>query len=368
LIHEGLQSIPGAKTAGKVQKKAANAYSSVDDMNRMVIFVNEIRKGKTDAQAAAIARKYMLDYTNLPPIARLLRAYGMPFIAFPWKFIPMVPEMVAKHPFKVLKYEEMFRQFGDISQKMSTMSEKEFDRAGNLVDKIRETPIGESHLMRSMHVAPFGLTPDQTEKGRKGNFYALDKRYIFPLAEYFTPVDSEGYLPNLLQPSHPLYSIAYVMVTGQDPYFGYSINDKNDSTEERMWNIAAYVWRTLSPSSPFVPGSYQYEKLKSSVDKSHIWNVRRKYTQDSLLAIMDVFLGIKIKEYSTNKETKRLSNEFLSYRRSIEKEAQEIAQQYPDQNDPVRKQKLDELYRKLANERNEFTEKASLGGDVDDER
>ena len=99
-------------------------YSAEDGVFRLALFkdhlAKNVREGITPtddqyAEAAAFARKYMLDYEIDAPAVELMRETAMPFISYTYRAAPIVAETVMKRPWKIAKWGLILNAANDLA-------------------------------------------------------------------------------------------------------------------------------------------------------------------------------------------------------------------------------------------------------------
>jgi hypothetical protein len=73
-------------------------YGKIDDFYKLMTFTHFREKGLSIADAAAKARKWIMDYSTVAPSIRVARRYFMPFASFQYKIIPLMAEAMATRP------------------------------------------------------------------------------------------------------------------------------------------------------------------------------------------------------------------------------------------------------------------------------
>ncbi len=91
---------------GKAVRAEAGAlmdlYQSEDDVFRLAAWLKAKEDGKTDMEAGKIARGSFMDYHINAPWVQGARNTALPFIAFPYRAVPMLLEMAGKKPHKIM--------------------------------------------------------------------------------------------------------------------------------------------------------------------------------------------------------------------------------------------------------------------------
>ena len=110
------------KFAGKTPMD--KLYSAEDGVFRLALYkdylAKNVAKGQTPAdeqysEAAAFARKYMLDYEIDAPAVELMRETAMPFISYTYRAAPIIAETVVKRPWKIAKWGLILNAANDLA-------------------------------------------------------------------------------------------------------------------------------------------------------------------------------------------------------------------------------------------------------------
>jgi len=118
-------------------------YQAEDNVFRLGLFKDRIAKGDTPEEAAAFARKYMLDYEIHAPGVKLLRGSFLPFISYTYRVAPILLETAIHRPWKIAKWGSLLYGAnligidiaeGDIERERRY--QKELDQGFDMFDKI----------------------------------------------------------------------------------------------------------------------------------------------------------------------------------------------------------------------------------------
>lgn len=86
--------------------KVSDLYQFSEALGKTIKIIDEMKKGKSEAEAAIEAQKWLFDYSLVPQSVRLARnaPIGMPFITYQIKVMPRLLEVAAKHPWRFLPW------------------------------------------------------------------------------------------------------------------------------------------------------------------------------------------------------------------------------------------------------------------------
>ncbi len=86
--------------------KVSDLYQFSEALGKTIKIIDEMKKGRSEAEAAIEAQKWLFDYSLVPQSVRLARnaPIGMPFITYQIKVMPRLLEVAAKHPWRFLPW------------------------------------------------------------------------------------------------------------------------------------------------------------------------------------------------------------------------------------------------------------------------
>jgi hypothetical protein len=94
----------------------------------------------------------------------------------------------------------------------------------------------------------------------------MDVTRRVPLGDLFDVNNQTNGLPvpAPLMPSHPLLTMTAAIAWNVDTFSGKDLVKKSDTAWEAAQTRAGYVYKQLTPNAPFVPGSFNFNKLMDS--------------------------------------------------------------------------------------------------------
>jgi len=282
------------KTGGKV----IDAYQQEDSIFRFGIFVDRLRAGMSPEDAAAEAKKWLIDYEINAPIVQAMRNTTHPFIAYSYRAVPLLAESAVMRPWKYAKWAALghaVNEYGEAEGAGDTELERKM-----LPEYQRGTWFGVPGAPPTMIKLP---TEDRSEY--------LDVKRFIPGGDIFETTASTGrkfeYLPQSLQPGGPLFDGFVILNEGRDPLTGRDLPGLNIGTndaEVRANNAAIKTAKFISsllPNLPGIPGSYATEKFKKAASETG----GESPTQSPITvtdAVMQTF-GIKVTPVDIDKLT-----------------------------------------------------------------
>lgn len=313
----------------KVGGSMGRAYSSVEEIGKMVKFMDGISQGVSDVDAAKAAVNTLFDMGKVPPLIRHLRAHpmGAPFITYPYKAIPAIAQRLKDNPLAVLKYEYMFRAI----------------EAGSAAAQGVDPDVAEAQKQIAKKSSPlftrFLRLPHTDGNGWP---YFLDLTYILPWGDLGDMGSLFGIPPSLtpLALAKPFAEVAFnrslytnKQIWGDEKRFHSALDlDKVKDEEglEVVQKITGHLVKSFAPSLFGIPGTpakgWGYERLERSILKKSGSSVEAE-PQPLSSAVLDTIYGIKTRAQSFT-EIQRYKWESLKHdMKTVENELENIARQ-----------------------------------------
>lgn len=242
-----------AKKAGKpvsfYREKMQKAYEFEDQFFKLMLYIDR-RKAGMDPQAAITdAERYVFNYADMPEGVELIKRTVSPFFAYTYKAIPMVLHTAMTRPDRMLAPIALLGGANWLAYMMLGADEDEERKAMPEYMKGR-TFIGTQKAVR----LPFNIDD-------RPAFLDMSRRV--PLGDLFDINNQTNGLPlpAPFMPSHPVLSMMQAVIYNQDTFTGRDLVKKSDTGWEAAQARAGYVARQFMPNAPFVPGSYNFNKL-----------------------------------------------------------------------------------------------------------
>ena len=250
-----LQNIIGENPKGitKLAKWGMNAFGAPDKFWRSVVYAYHRDKGKSAKQAAQIANRALLDYSQVPEWVNTASKTGVaPFIKFPLLAGAETAKSLYNNPAQITKYTKAQNQASNEDREKLM---PDYMKAKTLL------PLWDS--TRTVNGKP---QPVQNN---------LDLSYILPFA-------SDVSLGN------PIYDAIQLARTGKNG-LGMDVIKPGMTAEDKVKAWGKYLYNSFGPSFP-LPGNYAGDKLVDGFQG----NVDAKGRQyDPWSATSQVLLGAK---------------------------------------------------------------------------
>ena len=288
------------------------AYEFEDQFFKLMIYSDRRKAGMTPEQAIEDTERYIFNYADMPEGVENIKRVYSPFFSYTYKAVPMVIHTAMTRPDRLLVPIALLSGANWLGYLISGGDEDK-ERKG-LPDYMQgRSAIGTQKAVRM----PFNV---------EGKPAFMDVTRRVPLGDLFDVNNQTNGLPvpAPLMPSHPLLSMTAAIAWNVDTFSGKDLVKKSDTAWEAAQTRAGYVYKQLTPNAPFVPGSYNFNKLMDSAAYTFDTELgpytgRTKAGDPVPLSttLPDVFTGTKIRAVDPERG--------IEYKRSdIAKEVREI--------------------------------------------
>ena len=228
------------------------AYEFEDQFFKLMIYADRRKAGMTPEQAIEDTERYIFNYADLPEGVENIKRVYSPFFSYTYKAVPMVIHTAMTRPDRLLVPIALLSGANWLGYLISGGDEDK-ERKG-LPDYMQgRSAIGTQKAIRM----PFDV---------EGKPAFMDVTRRVPLGDLFDTNNQANGLPvpAPLMPSHPLLSMTAAIAWNVDTFSGKDLVKKSDTAWEAAKTRAGYVYKQLTPNAPFVPGSYNFNKLMDS--------------------------------------------------------------------------------------------------------
>lgn len=279
-------------TGGKMMR----AYQGEDNVFRLGVFIDRIKKGETPEVAAADAKRWMIDYDINAPVIQAARNTALPFVSYTYRVVPLLTEVALEKPWKFAKWAALGfalnaasekRGGGDTAKERALMSQRD---KGNV--------FGMPFLPPQMLKLPkqIGDTPQY-----------LDITRWVPGGDVMDASAENKMVPFLPQPLQPGGMVVSAVQAGlgfdqftNKRLVGLGLSDAEDAKIK-----GAYLAQQFLPNNPLMPGSFAQGKIiRSAVGEPSILGDNLPVWQAVLQTV-----GIKIRPADLNKMQMRATFE-----------------------------------------------------------
>ena len=235
----------------KMDRGLRAGYRWEDEIFRLVSYMRDRNRGLEQAEAAQNAIDRFLNYDIRAPWPNALRRSVLPFLSYTYAVVPQLLRAMANKPWKIAKIatlgyvlQELAYEItdGDEDEERRVMAERDLGYTWAGLPKMLRLPFtdqGDPVYVGLTRVLPGGGSFD-VDKGQIG-------------------------LPEWMMVSGPLATAAEVWInrsayTGQD-----IVNRMTDTEMEAAEKRILYLWRSMMPNAPWVPGSWNWKMLTGSM-------------------------------------------------------------------------------------------------------
>jgi len=258
-------------------KKAGELYQGMEQLAKIVKYIDVLEKTSNSKLAAQEAQKWLFDYNKVPQFIDLARKspIGAPFITFTYKAIPRLAETLVNRPMALYKYKALFDAINESSRKLQGMTPVEYARQKKLLP---------SWVLKDIGGMPTNLLLPWKDK--YGRTQWLNLEYILPVGQ--APEMVERGLGGFV--SSPAFNTISDIIKNTD-FKNTPIVPPEATKEEAIQAYSEYLYRQLAPS--LAPGGYSAEKIRAGfANEPERFNPER--TREAIPALLDTLVGIKI--------------------------------------------------------------------------
>lgn len=236
-------SKPG-KVVGTEAKNLIELYQSEDDVFRLAAWLKAKEDGNGDLEAGKASRKSFLDYHINAPWVQAMRSSGWPFISFTYRAVPMMLDVAANKPHKLLKLMVLagginalgvMMAGGGDDEERKLLPEEKAGRIWGMVPKLVRMPWNDAN----------------------GHPVYLDIRRFIPVGDVFDTGQGHSAVPVLpgLQPGGPLALFAEI-IANRSMFTGQPITLDTDTPLQKATKVADYLYKAFAPNVLGLPGTY----------------------------------------------------------------------------------------------------------------
>ncbi|MER2539910.1 MAG: hypothetical protein ABTQ26_11780 [Azonexus sp.] len=258
--HGKLSSLRWLMSAGsRFLEKVSDLYQFTEALGKTIKIMEEMKAGKSEAEAAIEAQKWLFDYSLVPQSVRLARnaPIGMPFITYQIKVLPRLLEVAAKYPWRFLPWAGLL--YG-MQAAVAAMFGVDDDELKKLKKSLPQWLQDRGHTV---------FLPIRDADGR---LQVADVGYFFPWS-FFSQAGkhlAEGNLKKALvddiggQFSAPIIGAGAALMTNYDTFTKQPIYRESDPTSYQAAAIANYAYDLMAP--PFI-SSHGFASPMGLLDK-----------------------------------------------------------------------------------------------------
>lgn len=240
----------------RIEKGASDLHGKMEEWGKVAKIIDAMqREGMSENDAVREANKWLFDYSEAVTFVKRARQspLGMPFLTFHYKVLPLLYEIIRKHPTRLLPYIALAYTVPALVAAGNDISEDD-------AEALRKALSSNLRRKSSMYLLPY--------KDDAGRWQFVDMGYFMPWQMPFEIGKSmqkgagaliEGdsreaakefgaafKATSLL--SNPILNVTAALTTGIDPFTERPIADKRDPMQKQVADIVAYAWSLSAPS------------------------------------------------------------------------------------------------------------------------
>ncbi len=314
--------------------KAAQIYQAEDQMFKLAKYMHMRGQGYSKTVAKAEAEKWFFNYSDVSPAIKYAKDYYSPFITYQAKAIPRFYETIIERPWKIAKYGVYMNALGSIDQAIPDLERSQYGlvnsfsalvsddmkREINALQQWRaEKPLPEwsKSSLNAIGLPMEWLTPRAQLAVKKAGLF-IPRMVKLPFVDKFEqtqfldlggmtpfggildqPKASKLGVPRVFYPQHPVIDIYTMAAQNKHPFFGTDVVKTTDTNWEKAQKFFHATADTLLPSTVFLPGSYNFNKLMAAQENMPDSQDRFRALT---VALMDVTLGFKVRPFNLELE------------------------------------------------------------------
>jgi hypothetical protein len=284
-FREALSAAASSKAARGVEvaaKAMIDLYQTEDVVFRLAAFIRAKEDGSSDRDAGKLARQSFLDYHINAPWIQMMRSTALPFVSFTYRAAPMLLEIAAKKPWKLLKLALFAGALnaigyafsgGDEDKERKLLPEEKAGRIfGFLVPKLIRMPWNDAH----------------------GSPVFLDIRRWIPVGDIFDTGQTHSAVPVLPMaiPGGPLAVLAELLFN-RSQFTGREITKDTDTGVEKAKKVFDHLYKAIAPNLLGLPGTYATKGVVDAATGKTDAFGREQGTAQAILSSV----GVKVAAY-----------------------------------------------------------------------
>jgi hypothetical protein len=279
---------PNSDTLRWLAKSGPEVFQMMEQSMKSIVYMKARNDGLGVKEAGQKAQAALFDYSKIPPAIRTARNFYSPFVTFTYKALPNLAKEVARKPWKALPYYGMIMAADMAAEQFLGEDDEEQENQRRLLPEWmnREMLPG----MPSHVKMPFRIN-DRDQY--------LDLSYILPWGD----MNSEGegalsWAPSWSLPNFPVFTSFASMMYNQELFTGQPIVLDTDTGYEKLKKVGEHLYNQLAPAAI---STHKANKLVKAFRGD--FDTMRDQPEEPLLAVMDVALGIKLRNVDYLEET-----------------------------------------------------------------
>jgi hypothetical protein len=258
-----------------VNNKVLRSYEIGDEVYKLGVFKQELRKGATPTDAMESANALFFDYRDIPPGIAAIRDWGiMPFVSYTYKAIPVIARTMVENPHRILGALAFIHTVNEVMYGLDygkdAKKQQQYERE-NLPEYMKENKLYGAGPSGNIRVSKRMLSGAGI-RTQEGIAPMIDIAHQMPLGD---ALGKGGMLQGYPFGFNPIVSMITGIAGGIDPHFMKALGNPNPVTgADKLDNIRKkmrFIGNVMLPNLPFIrtPGgylsSYSYEKMGNAL-------------------------------------------------------------------------------------------------------
>jgi hypothetical protein len=221
-------------------------YSAQETWFKLAKFIhNTEHYGLGGPQAALDAMKWTFNWGEVTPFIRKVRQspFGIPFVTFQSKALPLLAEATAKHPLRMLKWFGLGSLIAGYSLNELGISSDEWDQFKEILPDYMKGP----------------MKIPMPYRGEDRALRLMDFGWLIPGLREVSQITSYGWASPLLQ--SPMAGMA--MLLANHKHSGAPVYYDWEAPETKMAKMISSIWQMLGPS--LAPGGTDWNQMSDAL-------------------------------------------------------------------------------------------------------
>jgi N12 class adenine-specific DNA methylase len=294
-----------ATVVGREAQSMIDLYQAEDDVFRLAAWLAAKEQGMDDLRAGREARRSFLDYDINAPWVDAMRRSAWPFIAFPYRAVPMLAWMAGNRPHKILKLATLLGALNMLGVAMSGDDEDDEER--------RRRMLPEEKAGRVWGVVPKLIRMPWNDPN--GSPVYLDIRRFIPVGDVVDTGATQAAVPvpPSLMPGGPLVILGEVLMN-KSAFTGKPIKLETDTPTEVTEKVLGHLYKGFAPNVPGLPFTYATDAIvNASKGKTDAFG-----REQSVAQAMASSVGVKLGSYPDDVLRRNTLGRAGAQRREIE--------------------------------------------------
>jgi hypothetical protein len=303
------EAFAATKTGKGVVTEAKNMialYEAEDQVFRLAAWLKAKEDGLNDMDAGKISRSSFLDYHINAPWVQMMRQTAFPFIAFSYRAIPMMLDIAAHKPWKLMKLGLMAGAANALGYMLSGGDEEDErkllpeEKAGSIWGTVPK-------LIRM----PWNDANDSP--------VFLDVRRWVPVGDVFDIGAGNSALPLLpfTVPGGPL-AIMAELTLNKSQFTGRPIVLDTDSSSEKATKVFDHLYKAFAPNIVVLPGTHAFTGVMRAGSGQTDAFGREMSTTQAMLSAHGIKLGSYPRDVLMVNTTSKAQVEMMEIQRNIQ--------------------------------------------------